>query len=298
MGKDLLEKIEYPDDDFKLLFCEDNFDDYLNREISYHWHSEIEFSYVIKGKADCMINNSSDEKEHMVLEKGDGVFVNSEALHRLSGLVPETVVFGVVFPVDFFSTLSLGDMYRKYMEPVLQSGLYGVFIKKTDEANRRILDYIWQLHGLQAQDKIYELRCMELLCGLWGSLYLKISAGDRVLAAAASDQVKDNRIRTMISFIQSNYQEDISVNDIAEAASISRSECFRCFKEIIGKTPFEYLGGYRLSRAADMLINTNRTMADICFSCGFKSASYFGKLFRENCGVSPGVYRKRKKGWQ
>lgn len=296
MGKDLLEKIEYPDNDFKLLFCEDDFDDYLNREISYHWHREIEFSYVLKGKAECMINHGPDEKEHMVLGKGEGVFVNSGALHRLSGLVPETVIFGVVFPADFFSALPLGDMYGKYMYPVLRSGVYGALLKRTEEADRYILDCIGQLHDLQAQDKIYDLRCMELICGLWGRLYIKISDEGRGLPAAASDQVKDKRLRTMISFIHSNYQEDISVNDIAEAASVSRSECFRCFKEIIGKTPFEYLGGYRLSRAADMLINTDRSMADICFSCGFKSASYFGKLFRENCGVSPGVYRKRKRG--
>lgn len=56
------------------------------------------------------------------------------------------------------------------------------------------------------------------------------------------------------------------LEQIAESASIGRSECFRIFKKIIGKTPVEYLTEYRLAQAAYHLSNTEKSISEICFS--------------------------------
>lgn len=88
---------------------------------------------------------------------------------------------------------------------------------------------------------------------------------------------------------------DISIDDMAKTACISRTECFRCFREILNKTPSEYLNEYRLAMAATLLSDTDKTLSDICYSCGFKSPSYFGKRFKERSGMSPKKYREKSK---
>lgn len=71
---------------------------------------------------------------------------------------------------------------------------------------------------------------------------------------------------------------------------------FPLFSSGFGKIPVGYLTEYRLSMATTMLANSERTLADISYSCGFNSASYFGKLFREQCGVTPKVFREQIRG--
>ena len=97
----------------------------------------------------------------------------------------------------------------------------------------------------------------------------------------------------MLSFIHENYDQDITVSDICNAASISKSECFRCFESVIGQTPVDYLTDYRMGRAASLLIATNRPVSAIAAECGFNSASYFGSVFRKKFNISPGQYRTK-----
>lgn len=92
-------------------------------------------------------------------------------------------------------------------------------------------------------------------------------------------------------YVQEHYQENFSIDTLAADAHISRSECFRCFKHYTGKTPVEYLNGYRLSAAANLLKSTEKTIAEICNICGFSSQSYFGKLFKQRYGISPLMFR-------
>ena len=62
-----------------------------------------------------------------------------------------------------------------------------------------------------------------------------------------------DRIKTMLQFIQEHYAEDISVEQVASSASISPSECLRCFHDMIGTTPNQYLRDQRAQRAAELL---------------------------------------------
>ena len=102
---------------------------------------------------------------------------------------------------------------------------------------------------------------------------------------------KNKAVKTMILYVQEHYHEIISVDALAAAAHISRSECFRCFRYYTGKTPVDYINGYRLSIAANLLTDTEKTIAEICNICGFSNQSYFGKLFKKCYGVSPLLFR-------
>lgn len=287
----LLETIEYQNIAFPLSFYEERFDDYLNGEIGYHWHNDFEFGILLKGELKFFIHHGTSRQEYEILRAGDGVFVNSKSLHRLVQTEPGTILLDFVFPANFFVHLPMGEIHQKSILPITKS-VAGLFLRKEEQDDRPLLSCIEKLQTLPQETIGYELSCMELLCRLWRQLLIRISNMKELPTVSKSERLQEQRLRLMLSYIHSHYGEPISINSIAEAASISRSECFRCFRAVIGKTPSEYLCQYRLSQAAYFLSGTSKTLSDICFSCGFKSMSYFGKVFRENGGVSPGQYRK------
>lgn len=90
-------------------------------------------------------------------------------------------------------------------------------------------------------------------------------------------------------FIDSNYMEQIDLDNIAEEASFSKFHFIRLFKSIYGKTPHQYLTHRRIEKAKDLL-KEGLPVTDVCFSVGFESIGSFSSLFRKQVGMSPSAY--------
>ena len=99
--------------------------------------------------------------------------------------------------------------------------------------------------------------------------------------------------KRQLQFIQEHYAEDISVEQVASSASISPSECLRCFHDMIGTTPNQYLRDQRAQRAAELLCGTGLRVTEIAMQCGFQDASYFARAFRQVYGCGPTEYRRK-----
>lgn len=93
-------------------------------------------------------------------------------------------------------------------------------------------------------------------------------------------------------YIHANYNQDISLNDLCEAAGINRTSLNIKFKEQYKCTCMEYLLRYRLKIAQELLSNTNMKISEIAENCGFKYDTYFVRQFTKKLGISPSVYRK------
>jgi AraC-like DNA-binding protein len=87
------------------------------------------------------------------------------------------------------------------------------------------------------------------------------------------------------------YAEPLDVDDLARAAGLSRAHFSREFRRAFGDSPHQYLLTRRLERAAALLRNTDRSVADICFSVGLQSVGSFTTSFTRTYGKSPTVYR-------
>jgi AraC-like DNA-binding protein len=87
------------------------------------------------------------------------------------------------------------------------------------------------------------------------------------------------------------YAEPLGVDDMASAAGLSRAHFSREFRRAFGEPPHAYLLTRRLERAAALLRNTDRSVADICFSVGLRSVGSFTTSFTHAYGASPTVYR-------
>ena len=88
------------------------------------------------------------------------------------------------------------------------------------------------------------------------------------------------------------YFEPLDVDDLAHAAGLSRAHFSREFRRAFGDSPHQYLLTRRLERAAALLRNTDRSVADICFSVGLQSVGSFTTSFGRTYGLSPKAYRE------
>ena len=87
------------------------------------------------------------------------------------------------------------------------------------------------------------------------------------------------------------YFEPLGVDDLAAAAGLSRAHFSREFRRAFGESPHAYLLTRRLERAAALLRNTDRSVADICLSVGLQSIGSFTTSFGRAFGLSPTAYR-------
>jgi AraC-like DNA-binding protein len=87
------------------------------------------------------------------------------------------------------------------------------------------------------------------------------------------------------------YSESLDVDDLADAAGLSRAHFSREFRRAFGESPHAYLLTRRLERAAALLRGTDRSVADICFAVGLRSVGSFTTSFTRTFGASPTAYR-------
>lgn len=171
-----------------------------------------------------------------------------------------------------------------------------------------------QLTGLSINQPIYKAKIKELAqtmknemlyivnhkddspFQLIGHLYLFM---DALVRSANSTQVrkenslKDFYIKEAISFIEQNFQNDITVEDIADFCGLNRSYFGKIFHEYIGKSPQNFLISYRMLKATELLKLTDLSIADIGNAVGYSNQLHFSRAFKNIYGVSPRQWRNK-----
>ena len=122
------------------------------------------------------------------------------------------------------------------------------------------------------------------------------SEGARTLATSsyAKVQVEDDsrRILKVKDYIIKNYPYELKLQTLADIASMSQSAFSRFFKLHTGRTLSDYIIDIRLGYATRMLLDTNDTIADISFKCGYNNLSNFNRTFRRKKGCTPREFRE------
>jgi AraC-like DNA-binding protein len=91
--------------------------------------------------------------------------------------------------------------------------------------------------------------------------------------------------------VDTRYREPLDVPTLAKAAHLSPAHFSREFRRAFGESPHQYLLTRRLERAAALLRNTDRSVADVCFAVGLSSVGSFTTMFTRTYGLSPTAYR-------
>ena len=128
---------------------------------------------------------------------------------------------------------------------------------------------------------------------LIGHLYIFIDALTRSVRdyRPSADKVKDFYIKEALAFIEHNYMNDISIENIAESSGLNRSYFGKIFKESVGKSPQEFLISYRMIKAAELLRLTHYSVNEIGSAVGYPNQLHFSRAFKSVYGVSPRNWR-------
>lgn len=254
-------------------------------EVPWHWHEALEFNLILQGSVKV-----STAGQTQIFHKGDGFFINSNilaAMENETDCILDSHLFHPVFLSGHFKSV----FETKYLNPVIQNrNLDLIPLRGNTAVQTQILGKLRQLSRLQ-EEADTEFQTRNLLSEIWLLLLEEIKNAD---AQTFTSQPKNqDRVFTMIAFIQENFSEKLTLEDIAASASISTRECLRCFKASIHQSPMDYLIEHRIRTAKKLLETTDHSITDIALACGFNSNSYFTKLFHRICGKTPNVYRKQ-----
>ncbi|WP_058308811.1 AraC family transcriptional regulator [Gracilibacillus massiliensis] len=97
-----------------------------------------------------------------------------------------------------------------------------------------------------------------------------------------------------VTFLDTNYTKDISLNDIVAVSGLSKYHFTRLFSNTLNETPIQYLTKIRMERALDLLQHTDQSIEHIARSVGYSSSNYFSKVFKNALKETPSSYRQNK----
>ena len=265
---------------------------YINFEFArWHWHEDLEIDVVTQGPIECLIGDDS-----ILLETGDALYINQNIMHSFHpvGEAPGKLDAIVFHPMLFFG---YGKTYlnAKYLTPITgKSGPRYVLINKNYARYEEMTALFDELVRANASAVTgYELITQSCLCRFW--VYMLEEFSSSVTEKKESLSLSELRTRDAILFIERHYQEPITLDEIAAAIHVSKSECCRCFKKSLHATPFKYLMKYRIFMATTIIRQDaplKMSFSELATTVGFNNVSYFNKVFKSTLGCTPTEYRK------
>lgn len=110
-----------------------------------------------------------------------------------------------------------------------------------------------------------------------------------------ASKLQNYYLKESIIFIERNFQNDISVEDIASFCGLNRSYFGKVFKKLVGKTPQEFLQHYRMVKATELLKLTQLSVGDISKAVGYADPLHFSRAFKRVYGIPPREWRKQNR---
>lgn len=276
------EKVNYNSKEFQSYVKKGFLSSYPNYRAVSHWHNDLEFILILKGQMQYNINGKV-----VLLEEGNGIFVNSRQLHygfSDSKLECEFICI-LLHPVLLCPTQFLEE---KYVLPVTQNeGFSFCVLHKNVEWESNVLSILKKIYSVSKKD-FYELKIQILFYNMWIELYKNAPKSIETKSSHNLDALKN-----MIGFIQEHFKEKLLLDDIAEAGKVCKSRSCSIFQNYLNQTPVQFITGYRLKKSIELLKNSDKTVTEISYETGFQGASYYAESFKKNLGCSPSEYRKR-----
>lgn len=250
--------------------------------VPFHWHQEWELNYILKGEGIVRMDD-----EEIRIREGDILFLQPEVLHAMETeklLSYDTVVF---------RTEMFGDAkdrcYTEILFPLCTgiSKLLPLTPESRDYERMRQCaeDIIRCAKENQAQsDLLMKSRLLQLL---W-------LAGKSGCVVPSGKALQNTEIRKAIDYMDENYMEPLTIEQMAQQVHLSKSYFMQRFREFSGMGALEYLNRLRIQKVC-VLLQDGRNVSDAALSCGFRNLSNFNRQFRMVAGCTPKEYCKTLK---
>lgn len=281
------EILHYDNPNF-LVFCRRN---YIPANVKLynvliHWHVDLEFIYVTKGRAGYQLNGKK-----IVMNAGEGIFMNSKQMHMI---VPESVdceLDCLIFNPMILCSTPLVEEH--YVQPLITNeAIPYIIFSEEIPWQKKLLKIIASIVDDSFQPE-RELMMVGKLNELWMTLYENT---DCKQTGSKDTGHKLLCMKKMIEYIHMNYSGDIALTDICKSGDVGETTCTKLFSEYTGLTPIEYVRNIRINKSIELLCDTDMTISEIAYEVGFGGASFYTETFKKKMGITPRKFRNRERG--
>lgn len=261
-----------------------------------HTHDFLELEYVISGEG---VHKIGDHE--IPVSSGYVFFTNYDTPHCfLSADEKDPItIYNCVFEPDLLKTAGLdfqefasvaGDMLYKLVFPQEFQNMPFLSVFDDSLKLKRMFETMYREYT-KAQEGYNSvlLGClMQLLVYFMRQYERQNRATNKVRHA------QEKYIAQVMEYIERNYAEKISLQELAAIALLSPNHLCKVFKDLTGITVSEYVQKLRMDKACELLSDTDLTLAEIAAEVGYQDENYLRRMFKKELGQTPSKYRAQK----
>ena len=169
-----------------------------------------------------------------------------------------------------------------------------IFTEKWDTVS--LINNIYQMIGsnLNKDMKLLSEICFQeaLLSIIKNEMFIRLQQKNEEQLTLGEKEESKNRIQLAINYINDNYNQNITIEQLAQISNLSKFHFSRLFKKYLGVSPYQYLANKRIENAKMYLKNSHLSVTEIAFEVGFSNLSTFARLFTKVTGISPTSFRR------
>jgi AraC-like DNA-binding protein len=253
-----------------------------------HFHSQFEIVYITQGYGNRIVGDSHDkfEKSDLVMIAGDlphfwrshqDFYVKPE-LHCESIFIQFSAN---IFPQDIESQVEY-----QFISNALEKSKFG--LKISGATQEIILNQMKLLLNKKGIERI--LLLYEIIDLIGRSTDIRLLCSKKYVNSF--QPVADTRLKKVLDFLQENYCNQITLNEISKLAGMNTSSFCRYFRQKMHQTCKMYIYEKRIDYACKLLLEKRLTIDRIAYECGFNSLSFFNEQFKHIKGVTPSIFKK------
>ena len=238
------------------------------------------FQYVLSGKGLLITNDANGNVVNHYIQGGHGFLIEPGHVTTYSADQDD--------PWEYVWIEFGGLRARECMQIAGLSNENPIYTPDSEDGGREIMNEFLQIA------RQTEASSMELM----GHLYLLMDQLQKHSTARKQIQggkLSEFYVREAMNFIEQNYARDIRIEDIARRCNLERSYFGKIFKKVLGQSPQEFLIRFRMAKASDMLITTNRSVGEIGEAVGYPNLLHFSRAFKSVYEISPRDYRQKNR---
>ena len=238
------------------------------------------FHYVISGTGTLMADNSAGETITYQVKSGQGFMLFPGQIN--------TYIADTDFPWEYTWVEFDGLRAKEIVETAGLSPDHPVYHSHSADLRQKMMEEMLYISHNSQESPFH------LIGHTW--LFLDYFMRSTETVRMKQDgSIRDFYIKEALSFIEQNFQNDISIEDIAACCGLNRSYFGKIFHDTIGRSPQEFLISYRMTKAAELLKITALSIADIGNAVGYPNQLHFSRAFKNVYGMSPRNWRMKNR---
>lgn len=254
-----------------------------------HIHDEVEIIYIKSGSVIAEIDTDS-----LNLTAGSVLFINRLLAHNYSNISNDFECIILQFkPQTVFDNKMIP---LKHLFPFYHTATFHYYLNTyNDDAANDIYKCLAEIHE-SATEKFDSAQDLILNALLIKLLYIthKYDVYNLRDSNLSEKEKSIKRIISLQKYVNLHYAEPLTVSFACEYVNLDYHYFSRIFKQETGKNFIDYLNSVRIMNAQQQLVSTNQSISFISQNVGFQNASYFNRVFKSFCGVTPKEYRMNR----